>query len=634
MFLHRNIQLTILALAGVTHCISLKGQTVELNGISFYLPPNALGTFGSDNSPAVANLTEPLYPITFIDIASDNCSLDAIVADYQSSDDVFNIGFLKVILHNGQSNDVIQDLQTTRSKYGVDAIFPYSVDASTPPLSPGPYFWSPSSGIINAAYRLYSDEQGAFTQGLIPSCEGSYNVIPAAVPGAGSMTIGVPSRLYSMKDPAKPLAGVRVGVKDIFDVAGIKSSGGNRAYYTLSPPADATAPAIQKLIDAGAVLVGKMKTSQFANGEWATADWVDYHAPFNPRGDGYQDPGSSSSGSAAGVASYDWLDMTVGTDTGGSIRVPAGVNGVYGSRPSHDPALLKGIIPLSPEMDTVGILTRNARLWKEASKVLYGGLADNASLPGKLYLVGFPTDRSTQSDKIILDFAASLADILHITAEVFDIERMWNSTAPKEANGARLDDFVGEIFPLLTAKEQFQLVGNELYTQYKEENEGRLPFIDPSPSIRWNWGTEQADTSIDEARHNMSIFASWWHSHGQADGVDSCSHSLFVYPQSTGETMYRDGPYPIDSPGIPSGFGIDRVPSFIGSPDFALPIGESEYHSRITNRTEVLPVAVDIMGGKGCEGMLFDVIDKLVAAGKLKGELHTGKSLYGFNQTE
>ncbi|KAJ5355858.1 hypothetical protein N7517_010467 [Penicillium concentricum] len=635
------IQLIFLNLPHMTYCISLKGQTVELNGISFYLPPKVLGTFGFDNSPAVGNLTEPLYPITFIDIASDNRSLDTIIAGYQSLDDVFNIGFLKapeltscqVIFHNGHSNDAIQDLQTVKSKYDVEAIFPYPVDASKPSLPPGPYFWSPASGIINAAYRLYSDEQGAFTQGLIPLEDGSYDVIPAAVPGAGSMTIGVLSRLQSTKDPAKPLAGVRLGVKDIFDVAGIKSSGGNRAYYKLSPPANETAPAIQKLIDAGAVLIGKMKTSQFANGEVSQKIilLVDYHAPFNPRGDGYQDPGSSSSGPAAGVASYDWLDLAIGTDTGGSIRVPAGVNGVYGVRPSHDSALLKGIIPLSPEMDTVGILARNTTLLKEASKVLYGGLGANASLPRKLYLVDFPTNRSSQSDKILLDFTASLADTLHITAEVFDMKKIWNLTAPKEANGAGLVDFVGDIFPLLTAKEQLQLVGNKLYTQYKAENNGRLPFIDPSPWIRWNWGTEQADTSLDEAFHNMSIFASWWHSHGQAGGPDSCSDSLFVYPQSIGETIYRDGPYPIDSPGIPSGFGIDRVPSFVGSPDFTLSIGEIEYHSRITNRTEVLPVSADIMGGKGCEGMLFNVIDKLVAAGKLKGKLHTGKSLYGLN---
>ncbi|KGO66985.1 Amidase [Penicillium italicum] len=611
----------------MTNCISLKGQTVELNGVPFYLPSKALGTLGFENSPEVANLTEPLCPITFIDIAGENCSLDKIIGGYQSLDDVFNIGFLKVIFHNGHSNDAVEDLQTVKSKYGTEAIFPYPFDASKPFLPPGPYFWSPASGTINAAYRLYSDEQGAFTQGLIPSGDGSYDVIPAAVPGAGSMTIGVPSRLHYTKNPAKPLAGVRLGVKDMFDIAGIKSSGGNRAYYKLSPPANETALAIQKLIDAGAVLIGKMKTSQFANGEWATADWVDYHAPFNPRGDGYQDPGSSSSGPAAGVASYDWLDLTVGTDTGGSIRVPAGVNGVFGIRPSHDSALLKGIIPLSPEMDTVGMLTRNTTLWKEASKVLYGGLGANASLPRKLYLVDFPINRSSQSNEILLDFAESLADILHISAEIFDIENMWNSTAPKEANGARLVDFVGNIFPLLTAKEQFRLVGNKTYNQYKEENEGRLPFIDPSPSIRWNWGTEQPDTSLDQAFQNMSIFASWWYSHGQAGGPNSCSDSLFVYPQSTGDAIYRDGPYPVDSPGIPSGFAIDRVPSFVGSPDFTLPIGESEYHSRITNRTELLPVAVDLMGGRGCEGMVFNVIDKLVAAGKLKGKLNTGKSL-------
>lgn len=132
----------------------------------------------------------------------------------------------QVIFHNGHSNDAIQDLQTAKSKYGVEAIFPYPVDASNPSLPPGPYFWFPASGIIHAAYRLYSDEQGAFTQGLISSGNGAYDVIPAAVPvwsstsvrrlwliltvyqGAGAMTIGVPSRLYSTKGPAKPLAGV------------------------------------------------------------------------------------------------------------------------------------------------------------------------------------------------------------------------------------------------------------------------------------------------------------------------------------------------------------------------------------------------------------------------------------------
>lgn len=76
---------------------------------------------------------------------------------------------------------------------------------------------------------------------------------------------------------------LRLGVKDIYDLKGLRTSGGNRAFYDLYPPRNATGPAIQRLIDAGAVIVGKMGTVQFANGDNPTADWVDFHCPFNPR---------------------------------------------------------------------------------------------------------------------------------------------------------------------------------------------------------------------------------------------------------------------------------------------------------------------------------------------------------------
>ena len=105
-------------------------------------------------------------------------------------------------------------------------------------------------------------------------------------------------------------------MKDIYDLKGLRTSNGNRAWYHLYPPAENTAFPVQKLIDAGAIIVGKMITSQFANGETATADWVDYHAPFNPRGDGYQDASSSSAGAGAGEGAYDWLDISLGSDTG------------------------------------------------------------------------------------------------------------------------------------------------------------------------------------------------------------------------------------------------------------------------------------------------------------------------------
>ena len=140
-------------------------------------------------------------------------------------------------------------------------------------LASGPYFVS-TVGSIFQAYRLYSDFAGAFIQPLIPATNGTYAALPAAIPGIeGPSTIAVPSRLYSKITPEQPLAGVRLGVKDIYDVAGVKTSDGNRAWYNLYPIANASALPVQRLIDAGAVIVGKMKTSQFANGEEATADW-------------------------------------------------------------------------------------------------------------------------------------------------------------------------------------------------------------------------------------------------------------------------------------------------------------------------------------------------------------------------
>lgn len=154
-------------------------------------------------------------------------------------------------------------------------------------LPQGPYFFRQTTGEVFQAYRLYSDFAGAFNEGLIRTPNGSYISLSAAIDGSASLTIGVPSRLYYTPTADKPLAGLRVGVKDIYDIAGVKSSNGNRAFYNLYPPRAASAVAVQRLEAAGAIIVGKQKTSQFANGEEATEDWVDYHSPFSPRGDGY-----------------------------------------------------------------------------------------------------------------------------------------------------------------------------------------------------------------------------------------------------------------------------------------------------------------------------------------------------------
>jgi Asp-tRNA(Asn)/Glu-tRNA(Gln) amidotransferase A subunit family amidase len=125
----------------------------------------------------------------------------------------------------------------------------------------------------------------------------------------------VPSRLYSKASKSKPLAGKRISIKDNFRLAGIKTTRNNRAFAETYGPETDTAEALKLLIEMGAVIVGKTKMCAFASSEAATDQWIDFHAPFNPRADMYQSPSGSTTGGATALAGYDWLDYSVGTDS-------------------------------------------------------------------------------------------------------------------------------------------------------------------------------------------------------------------------------------------------------------------------------------------------------------------------------
>ncbi|KAF7552129.1 hypothetical protein G7Z17_g4530 [Cylindrodendrum hubeiense] len=137
---------------------------------------------------------------------------------------------------------------------------------------------------------------------------------PPSFSDGSRLVIGATSRLYSPQTEKKPLNGIRISVKDNIDLAGIKTTLSSRSWEKLYPPRQTTAAALQILLDLGAIVVGKTKLSQFAEVEAPTADWVDFHCPFNPRGDGYLTPEGSTTGGAAALAAYEWLDVSIGTD--------------------------------------------------------------------------------------------------------------------------------------------------------------------------------------------------------------------------------------------------------------------------------------------------------------------------------
>lgn len=127
-------------------------------------------------------------------------------------------------------------------------------------------------------------------------------------------SIAVPSRLYRDRSESKPLSGSRFCLKDIFRVAGVKTTMMSRAYTDLYEPETESADYVKKLISLGAVIVGKTKMTQFASSDEPTDQWIDFHCPINPRGDMYQSPEGSSSGAAVALAGYPWLDESIGGD--------------------------------------------------------------------------------------------------------------------------------------------------------------------------------------------------------------------------------------------------------------------------------------------------------------------------------
>lgn len=171
------------------------------------------------------------------------------------------------------------------------------------------------------------------------------------------------------KDPG-PLAGVPYGVKDLFDVAGLPTTAGS-SLYADAPPAKADAEAIRRLRDAGAVLVATLNMDEFAYG-FATIN-ARHGTTRNPH-DLDRLAGGSSGGSAAIVAAG-MLPFALGSDTNGSIRVPASLTGLYGLKPTHGSLPMAGVFPFAESFDDVGPFTLSAADMRCVWEVLAGGKA-------------------------------------------------------------------------------------------------------------------------------------------------------------------------------------------------------------------------------------------------------------------
>src|SRR5262245_37205464 len=180
-----------------------------------------------------------------------------------------------------------------------------------------------------------------------------------------------------------PLDGLSFAVKDLIDVAGWKTGCGNPTWRDSHPAAVMHAVCVEQLLQAGAHCFGKTISDEMAFSLLGQNHF--YGTPLNPLAP-ERVPGGSSSGSASAVACA-LVDFALGTDTGGSVRVPASNCGIWGLRPSHGRISLAGVMPFAPAFDTVGVLARDAEVLARVAGVLLGDEVPDRPAVGAVHLI-------------------------------------------------------------------------------------------------------------------------------------------------------------------------------------------------------------------------------------------------------
>ena len=291
-----------------------------------------------------------------------------------------------------------------------------------------------------------------------------------------------------------PLSGLYFGVKDLFDIAGYPTGGGNPLVLAMSGIKTQTAPTVQKLLDAGAALAGKTVTDELAfsmNGNNAH-----FGAPINGAAPD-RITGGSSSGSASAVSSR-LCDFALGTDTGGSVRAPASHCGLYGIRPTHGRVSLQSALALCHSFDTCGWFARDADTFARVGEVLMA--ADSAPLPAQPRLLT-PTD-------------------------------IWGLIAPAvlpawDGALAKVKAAYGEAAPVTVALESFEAMywafryiqGREAWMTDGAFIERYAPVLGPGVKERFTWSKEVTDEQVVNAHAFRTRFRQHLASMLGSDGV-------------------------------------------------------------------------------------------------------------------
>ena len=287
-------------------------------------------------------------------------------------------------------------------------------------------------------------------------------------------------------------------------------------------------------------MVGKTKTTQFADTEWPTTDWVDYHAPFSVRADGYQTPSGSSTGAGTAMAAYDWLDFASGTDGCGSLRAPAAVEGLFSMRPSHRLTSVQGIIPQGSEFDTFGGFARDLKIPDTISHTLDSHQLNQNPVvkPRKIFLPSeyWPVDNGDQQS-LFSDFIARLEQYTGAKSISISLEDNW---AKNNAIGTdkSLTDYFSSTLPWAYGKTRYQT-----YQSFQSDfvnKFGHTPYFNPEGQFKMEWLPTITSEMHEQALKELRVFQKWFESNLIPTSKQGESEARLLIPWTTGKPDYRD----------------------------------------------------------------------------------------------
>ncbi|KAL4939101.1 amidase signature domain-containing protein [Aspergillus oleicola] len=520
------------------------------------------------------------------------------VDSYMKHDDVFHESFLAgVIFSSAEVEELVvsDESRAYLAERGNQFIVYDNANQNKDTLPPGPYVIIGER--LRNVWRLFEDPQGAFMTTLQPQVGGGsvFSILQLKDCKNRDLSIALPSKIKTTLDSTSPLAGWRIAIKDNIHLKGIRTSVGNYAFSQTFPPQPKTAACIQRLVDQGAVIVGKTKMNSFGNWE-EPLEYIDYQAPWSPRADGYQSTGGSSSGSAVAVAAYEWVDVAVGTDTWGSVTRPALWCGCFALRPSIGAVSPEGVEPYVKAWDIPGLLGRDLQKCRAFATAW---LLEDALTPSeKPSAIIWPTDYwdiiDAEQRSMALNFVQDMESYLDLEHTKVSFDEAWEKSPPPEAEGRSLNEFICPATIALAYDVYHN--GAEFREKYREKF-NKEPYTSPPNQRLWKIGATVTRETRDAGFKDIDTYAGWF-----KDTIlkDDLSNALVVMPLESICERYRDE-VPLFKRPPQDGINTLALAPVLKAPALTVPIGEISFNSRISGNEEKLPFAVAVMSPPGIE---------------------------------